>query len=848
MGVIFNLTIRYMKKNRKRTTAAIAGIMGTMIILTAVNIFASTFLSIIKNNIISEEGSYHAVFHELTSGQCEDLKKSKKLRLCANQIECAEHPQGESFCAGIEMNKVNRRIFSATQKLAREIGMSKVPDELQITLPNRRNAEYNITYHMELLEYYGIDDLNETGVGTLINAVYWMLVLMGCVLIYNAYAISVFEKLKYLGTLGSIGASKYQKALVVYWEGILEGLIGLPLGVGIGIGLSKGIILLLQNALLYDESIRMEITPDALVKLVLTGTFMIFLACFFPARKAIKTSSMELIKQQHSITRNIQDRTDLLKTHNLLGVSGTLALKNIWVKRKSYLANALLLVVTFCLLLDGFAAMRGINGDYYPKDERERPELQLWVELYTTDIEKIHNFYQKILEMPEVTNVSLERILDLEGALLERNQIQEDLNEFEIQEPVRFADSISQIEEASTGKLFQNYWIHPFIIGLDNHSFQKYLEKSGYTYSGSKEYPVLIEDHIEIKVENETCRRSILNSSPGSDFSFLYSRYGDLSSWVTTIKNQVDEIKEGKFYLIGTTEEAPPYPYFSGMQDDINGYQERTLGIHRIYMPITSFEKLLADPDYKDTYGEHPVDTAAYNYTSYKCIPTYLKFDLKRNAEKEETSFFNRLFHNQKLALRLEQDKKAEQFIEQIASEIGLRKSSAKSMDLNLADSCLPENDTYCFNSQSIWQKNQYFHSEKFLLLILGYGIILLITALSLTNMVQNISMSMRIRKREFAVYQSMGMSSASLKKMLIIENSMYGLTGCLFGIPISMALLYEVYMEFSHSYEIVWRMPWDIFPIQFMIAVLLILIPVIHTINQMKHLNIIESIRDENT
>ena len=32
------------------------------------------------------------------------------------------------------------------------------------------------------------------------------------------------------------------------------------------------------------------------------------------------------------------------------------------------------------------------------------------------------------------------------------------------------------------------------------------------------------------------------------------------------------------------------------------------------------------------------------------------------------------------------------------------------------------------------------------------------------------------------------------------------------------------------------------------MIAVLLILIPVIHTINQMKHLNIIESIRDENT
>ena len=37
-NIILELTIRYMQKNKKRTMAVIAGITGTMIILTVVNI------------------------------------------------------------------------------------------------------------------------------------------------------------------------------------------------------------------------------------------------------------------------------------------------------------------------------------------------------------------------------------------------------------------------------------------------------------------------------------------------------------------------------------------------------------------------------------------------------------------------------------------------------------------------------------------------------------------------------------------------------------------------------------------------------------------------------------------
>ena len=37
----------------------------------------------------------------------------------------------------------------------------------------------------------------------------------------------------------------------------------------------------------------------------------------------------------------------------------------------------ILLILTFCVILDGMAVMRGINKEYYPVDDRDREELNL---------------------------------------------------------------------------------------------------------------------------------------------------------------------------------------------------------------------------------------------------------------------------------------------------------------------------------------------------------------------------------------------------------------------------------------------------------------------------------------
>ena len=89
MGIIFKLTLRYLKKNKKRTRATILGIACTMIILTTISLFANTLMGMIRESIREDQGSWHLIFHDLDQEQYESLKENKKL--CnVSETECED--------------------------------------------------------------------------------------------------------------------------------------------------------------------------------------------------------------------------------------------------------------------------------------------------------------------------------------------------------------------------------------------------------------------------------------------------------------------------------------------------------------------------------------------------------------------------------------------------------------------------------------------------------------------------------------------------------------------------------------------------------------------------------------
>ena len=87
----------------------------------------------------------------------------------------------------------------------------------------------NYAINSELLNSYLSFGENSTAKNLLplVAIVLVIILIASVVLIYNAFAMSLSEKVRYLGMLASVGATKKQKRLSVYFEGLILGRFGL---------------------------------------------------------------------------------------------------------------------------------------------------------------------------------------------------------------------------------------------------------------------------------------------------------------------------------------------------------------------------------------------------------------------------------------------------------------------------------------------------------------------------------------------------------------------------------------------------------------------------------------------
>ena len=72
---------------------------------------------------------------------------------------------------------------------------------------------------------------------------------------------------------------------------------------------------------------------------------------------------------------------------------------------------------------------------------------------------------------------------------------------------------------------------------------------------------------------------------------------------------------------------------------------------------------------------------------------------------------------------------------------------------------------------------------------IFVYGFIVVISLVSVTNIVNTISTNINLRKREFAVIKSIGVTPQGFKKMIYMESILYGILSLLYGIPIGICM-----------------------------------------------------------
>ena len=159
-------------------------------------------------------------------------------------------------------------------------------------------------------------------------------------------------------------------------------------------------------------------------------------------------------------------------------------------------------------------------------------------------------------------------------------------------------------------------------------------------------------------------------------------------------------------------------------------------------------------------------------------------------------------------------------------------------------DEFLKGEDYYLSNSE---EQVRIMNNLFILIGIFLYGFIIVISLIGITNIFNTITTNMELRRQEFAMLKSIGMTTKEFNKMIRLESLFMGIKSLLVGIPIGIALSYVIYHFLGKEAGIPYNFP--LLPIIISIATVFLLIFTImkYSINKINKQNTIETIRNEN-
>ena len=577
------------------------------------------------------------------------------------------------------------------------------------------------------------------------------IIIVGSVsLIYNAFAISVSDRSRYLGMLSSVGATRKQKRNSVFFEGAVIGAISIPPGIiaGLaGIGITFYLINpMVKNALLMSENLRLVVLPVTIVLAVLISAITIFVSTWVPAKRASNISAVEAIRQTMDVKLTGREVRTSKFTRMIFGIEGDLALKNIKRNKRRYRATLFSIIISIILFLvvsqftlnlkkSALLTQNGINFDI-------------------------------MVTIPEVNNtrdVIIESIKSLDN-ITSLSQIQK----------------ISANAKTDAGRLAE-YYRKNYPVGQGNEeiTFQVFINA--------------LDDESLLEYANEV----------GADFARLKDAENPGAIVIDTVKyRDTDENKysEGKVVKLDIGEKLPVYAYDGELEKDV---------------PLQPLE-VIALTD-KAPVGVIPGGLYA---NLHVVVSTETLTKITAGNENVAGSISTGLYIRSSNPLILQED------IEAIQKN-------------------LPDNAFYLYN---VYLQNRREEQMIILISVFSYGFISLITAICIANIINTISTGIALRKREFAMLKSVGMTPESFKRMINYESLMYGFKAILFGLPVSFIIMYIMHLVLGMKFSFDFSLPWaDIFVA--VISVFLIVgTAMLYSGSRIQKENIVDALKQEFT
>ena len=130
---------------------------------------------------------------------------------------------------------------------------------------------------------------------------------------------------------------------------------------------------------------------------------------------------------------------------------------------------------------------------------------------------------------------------------------------------------------------------------------------------------------------------------------------------------------------------------------------------------------------------------------------------------------------------------------------------------------------------------------------VFAYGFIVLISLIAAANVFNTITTNINLRRREFAMLKSVGMTQKGMRKMLNYECILYGSKALIYGIPASAVITYLIYGAINKAIDTPFTMPWKAVGVAVLSVFLVVFVTMMYSMGKIKKDNTIDALKNEN-
>ncbi|MFY9278603.1 MAG: ABC transporter permease [Caldicoprobacterales bacterium] len=253
----------------------------------------------------------------------------------------------EEYNVYVKMDSV-KDIHENTKKIAQSL-------DLYQYMEDSSEPYYNIEYNERLLRLsaQSLDmDLNNSLIGILIFIVI-LIIVSTIAVIYNAFHISVLERISQFGILRCVGASPAQIRNIVLKEAWKLSLIGIPIGLFSGV-FAMQVVMFFVNKLNYRllSGLTIVVSPLVFIVSAIIGLITVFLSALGPAKQAGKIPALDAVRNTGSLKKESFDKIKRSAfSRKLLGIEGEIAYKNLRRNRKRFRITVFSMIISIVLYI-----------------------------------------------------------------------------------------------------------------------------------------------------------------------------------------------------------------------------------------------------------------------------------------------------------------------------------------------------------------------------------------------------------------------------------------------------------------------------------------------------------------